>query len=95
MSTEYTTAFEHACAQGHLEIVQILSSYEPELLRPVGPMFVACKHGHLDVLDWLLRVNAYTHVPELIEHACKHGQKKTLDWLCAIPVEAGLTPTQP
>jgi len=95
MSTEYAAAFEHACAQGHLEIAQMLSSYEPELLRPVEPLFLACQHGHLDVLEWLLSVNAYAPVPELIAHAREHGQKKALDWLCAIPSGLGLTPTQP
>ena len=56
-----------ACAEGHLEVVQLLSSYgASRAATPIGtPEKVANRSGHADLAAWLVASRGWTPLQHL------------------------------
>ena len=81
LDSRYGTPLAVACQGGHLEMVKTLvkhgaNIYDPNSRPTRSPFFQACKHGHLDILTYLIQVRPdvlSTLGPQLLVEACREG----------------------
>ena len=91
-------AFHNACASGNLNLVEFIydEGYlkrEPKIIDSDYPSGIieACKHGHFDILEFLIsnKVYKYENMGKFgfcLELACKNGNVKIVELLLQIHI---------
>ncbi|EGD75621.1 hypothetical protein PTSG_06688 [Salpingoeca rosetta] len=79
------TPLHHAAYEGHVDVLQALHEFDPELDMDLGdrnkrtPLMIAAMQGNVDVMEALVEMGAHVEAQDkrkytALHHACKNGQ---------------------
>lgn len=105
LASEYGTPLAVACQGGHMGTVKTLVKHgakihDPNTITTLTPFFQACKHGHLDILTYLIEEEPDALLvlgSQLLVEACREGFLDIVVLLVSksIDIDGGIPPSSP